>query len=120
MDDINILGPQDLENPDPFDTANTYDEDLPLFLQLGLSPFKVKAHADVNCGTVRIGTRAIVDVSAHCMPAQFWTFVIHLKQPKRRLTLSTGSGLLSEYWPIIEKFADGMIAVDEYLRKADE
>jgi hypothetical protein len=101
-----------------FGESQTYRHDLPLFQQLGLQPFENLPRTElVKVGTVTLGTVAIIDVSVECWPAQFWKFEIHLKDPKRLLVLTTGSGSLGDFWPIVEKFASGMISVDEIKMK---
>jgi hypothetical protein len=94
----------------PFYAADTYERDLPLFKQLGLTPFE----GNVDQKRFKVGTVFIhggkVDVFVTCFPAMFWRFEIADSSGKKSV-MRTGSGTLSEYWPIVEKIVSGMISV---------
>jgi hypothetical protein len=94
-----------------FDCGETYDWDLPLFRKLGLQPFDVEVWQKHFVGEVRMENGSTVKVWVECAPAQFWTFEITSGETGDVTTLGTGSGNLNEYWPFVEKVADGMIVV---------
>lgn len=94
--------------------TETYDEDRPLFKDLGLKPFgfldlRSEWH---ECGVVKLDS-AHIKVEVCCMPAQFWRFTIEGNiQDVRSGVLSTGSGTLTEYWPSVLHWANGCLVFE--------
>ena len=95
---------------DLFDYADTYSDDLELFESLGLKPFKrLKNWNKTLLGEVD-NVDYTVKVWVETAPAQFWSFEIFNKDAQKiTYKLSTGSGTLSQYWPIVIMFATGML-----------
>jgi len=89
----------------------TYTWDLPLFAELGLTPFGEAPHGvTFEVGRVHLEAGEAI-VSVVCFPAQFWTFDIYPAggTDGQRVRLETGSGALGTYWPIALKFLEGMV-----------
>jgi hypothetical protein len=105
-----------LESVSPFRGS-----DASLAKSLGLRPLPLSMCSDFHLGTVRPfksperATITTIDVYVTAMPAQFWRFdIVRLCEDgdyREELRLSTGSGRLSQYWPVALLFAEHMIDV---------
>lgn len=97
---------------DFFSGFRAYAWDLPLLRDLGLRPFSGKVWEEIYIGHV---TRddSIVFVWVTGAPEQFWRFAIVDFGNYQTHLVTTGSGSLRDYWPLIEKMAQGMIGANE-------
>lgn len=91
-----------------FDTFETHQSDLPLFEKLGLKPFKGNTGETLTVGTVK-GNSGEVEIRVCGLPAQFWAFTVKCREDGRTTHLSTGSGVLEQYWPSINLFMENML-----------
>lgn len=100
--------------------AQTYTKDRPLFAKLGLKTF-AWGHNDPltgdsnwhDVGTVELDS-ASVRIEVCCLPAQFYRFTIEPKiEDVQHAVLTTGSGGLSDFWPAIELWAEGMLGYEK-------
>ncbi len=87
--------------------------DVPVLKRLGLNFFGGK-NEFVDIGTVELGGSRNVKVEVCCMPAQFWRFTI--TRPSRNgpdtFVMTTGSGSLSDFWPIAKMVANDMLSIE--------
>ncbi len=97
-----------------FKDIKPYSQDLNLFHKLGFDIFNINDHEEHLVGEYKFPTDepSKVKVFVTCMPAQFWRFEI-LNHSGEQINISTGSGLLTDYWNSVEKFATGLINVDK-------
>lgn len=93
---------------------DTYNCDLELFKELGLTPFN-----NIDNGTKHFVGRVMVeenssyvDLYVTCFPAQFWREIIFDQDTGLTTEVSTGSGSLNRYWPTFKLIAEGFIAVE--------
>ena len=94
-----------------FDTADTYDSDLPLFAELRLKPFKnIPSRKRHYIGVVRLDQERTVEIYVTPVPAQFFEFDINCDGKRYKVT--TGSGCLSDYWPSAKLIAENMLVVE--------
>lgn len=101
--------------------AETYTKDRELFDRLGLRKFAIGHGFDDrdeslndwrDLGTVEFEW-ASVRVEVTCLPAQFFRFTVTAKsEDVQTVTLTTGSGSLSDFWPTIDLWASGMLGVE--------
>jgi len=99
----------------------TYPIDLGLFRELGLPVIRDAPHSErIEVGTVHFPIGKI-KIEVTCLPAQFWRFQLFPSddQDGQRIILSTGSGPLSDYWPSVMKFLEGMIVVEELSEESE-
>lgn len=91
----------------------THSSDYELLDKLGLKRFVGAPHAEwYDLGTVE-DDWASVKVEVSCWPAQFYRFTIEPKEPDVQAgVIRTGSGSLSEYWPVVEKVINGCIVFE--------
>lgn len=86
-----------------------------LFLQqLGIAPKRLKRDERQFVGAVKIGAGKI-EIYATPMPAMFWKIDIYSSNENSTVTIETGSGNLSEFWPIVDLIARNRIAVTGVL-----
>ena len=97
---------------DFFNTAQTYTQDLQLFKELGLKPFKVNCREKKYVGDYVLPDYDIgkIKIFVECYPAQFWSFEVETCEGEK-LEISTGSGTLSEYWESVIHVATGCFVV---------
>lgn len=98
------------ERIDLFNGFSTYSRDLPLLNELGLKPFRGKTWEEVYVGKVTVDN-ALVFIWVTGAPAQFWRFEIVDFGNYETHTVTTGSGLLRDHWPHVERIAQGMLGV---------
>ncbi len=96
-----------------FEICKTLEIDLPLFAELGLSPFKTKRGEKKSVGKVQFGDGSYVKIWVIAAPAQFWQFEVYCAESDRIHKISTGSGSFSDYWKSIRMVAIGLLIVDE-------
>ena len=107
------------------DMATTYRQDRPLFEKLGLATFSTDNHNKIELGTVTLlyedgQVSGKVDIAVTCLPAQFWHFKILSVEDNNQVTaVDTGSGCLSDYWPMVEKIAEGMFCVKSVQKQLE-
>ena len=89
----------------------TYDRDLSLLRELGLKPFKGKIWDEIFVGKVET-ENALIFIWVTGAPAQFFRFSIVDFGNYNTVNISTGSGTLGDYWPHVEKMAEGMFTVN--------
>lgn len=97
-----------------------YGKDAELWAELGL-PRRAAANEWVDLGTVehRPGgpdekVWAEIRIEACAMPARFWRFTIEgAIEDVHPITLETGSGTLSDFWPTVLLFAGGLLVARE-------
>ena len=111
------------------DTVRTYQDDLPLFKKLGLTPFSFSKKENgskwVSVGTVKLSEDntqgcSVVDLYVMGLPAQFWKANIYDHESNKKYTVTTGSGAFSNYWPIFEKMATNMVVVESLTEEGKE
>jgi len=99
--------------------VKTYAIDLPLFKQLGLTPFESEdSHYKSLVGVIKHDLGEIA-ISVECMPAMFWIFQIYSVENDKTFEIHTGSGALVDYWPMAAKVAAGMF-VPEKIEKGNK
>ena len=92
--------------------AATYNSDEHLFKQLGLPLFEDAPHATyLAIGRVNFEDGSYIDVSVQCWPAQFWKFEIYKHEKNENYVMTTGSGLLSDYWQTASMIAENMVGI---------
>lgn len=98
---------------DIFYTSATYSHDLPLFQQLGLTPFKydIRKESKLYVGEVKTDG-GFVKIWVDSRPSQFWQFDIYNEETNKTTKFTTGSGRLEDYWPTAEAIANGMIVIN--------
>ena len=93
-------------------TYYTHNGDADLARQLGLRQTTF-GREWTNLGEVQCAAgKVMVEVVAY--PAQFFrfTFTPNRDSEAAPVVLQTGSGGLGDYWPIAEKFGNGMLEVE--------
>jgi hypothetical protein len=96
---------------DPLNDVQTYSHDLPLFNELGLEPFKTTVHKKIHVGTVTKEDGSYADIWMTGAPAQFWEFKVFDSSSGRLYEISTGSGSLSKYWPLVDEMLQNCFVV---------
>lgn len=95
------------------DLYKAYHKDLTLLMELGLKPWEAKHGEEKYIGQVN-GRDYLVKIWVTCLPAQFYRFVI---ERGHTYEVTTGSGVLSNYWPSIKLIAEGMLAI-KFVKKS--
>lgn len=97
-----------------------YEEDRALMSELGLEPHVQFKHGEwKTLGTYEHRPSELVwaRVTIECcaMPAHFWRFSIEQADVEdvQSMTLKTGSGSLTEYWPTVLHVANGCLHIEE-------
>jgi hypothetical protein len=93
--------------------SNTDEKDLDLFMSLTFFPFSTCSQEEFFVGKYKLPDSDVSEISVYvtCMPAQFWRFDITTEDGFKYM-LTTGSGILSDYWEIALKVAEGMVAIE--------
>ena len=92
--------------------AKTLIEDRVLFRKLGLKPFEnIEGNEQFLVGKYVFPCGSMVTIRVSCFPAQFWEFEIRSEECEKMWKAETGSGALSDFWPMVEKMVDGMFVV---------
>lgn len=104
-----------------FGPNEPYAADLALLKELGIKPFGYNEHdqSDHAVGIYTFPDGSTVEISVQCLPAQFWRFKIDAKESSRKYEVSTGSGTLSDYWPMVVKMVNGMFVVKSVEKVED-
>ncbi len=97
-----------------FTLAKTHTEDLKLFYNLKFKAFEFNDQKEHYIGKHKIPhyKKAKIKIYVTCMPAQFWRFEITTDEDKK-YEISTGSGLLSNYFKTAIMVAEGMLTIKE-------
>ena len=94
------------------ESASTSSFDIALFKALGLKTFsEIPISTEYFVGKIKFKNNSVVKIWVHPMPAMFWKFEVFISDRNCTAIVSTGSGVLSNYWHTIKLFADGMIDV---------
>ena len=88
-----------------------YSEDRRLFKELGLRSVRLPHWKERYVGQAIFTSGAWLKIWLICGPAPFWRCQIHCPESKRTYALNTGSGALSEYWPVLKPLLTGMLVV---------
>jgi len=96
--------------------SSTYNNDLNLYHQLGLKPFKDQPTGKMILLGSYSNEYGQVKVWVTPMPAQFWQFEVSVTEAKSKYLISTGSGALTDFWPSIEKILNNMISIENIER----
>lgn len=98
------------------ETFSTYDEDKELFQRIGLKPFVGKNWETLYVGKVKNEeNNTSVKIWVQGAPAQFFKFEV--KVGDKITKISTGSGTLSQYWPMIQMMLDNMFVVNDTVKE---
>lgn len=89
-----------------------YPEDVKLLRSLGLKEWEAGHMVKTYIGKVTLPEDGWVKIWVHCLPAQFYEFEIKVSNSGELLRFSTGSGMLSTYWPMAKAVAENMFAPD--------
>lgn len=108
----------------PFERNGPYDVDAVLLKQLGLPTWQAALHEETLVGEVHPsagaeepGEETKIQIYVSCCPAQFFRFVVERKsededyEGMERVEVSTGSGTLSSYWPMVLAIASHCLVV---------
>lgn len=98
-----------------FSNNKPYKTDLPLFSKLGFSPFELPIWKEHFLGEVKLHDLdgSYVKVWVECAPAQFFRAEIYCGETETLTRVKTGSGTLSEYWPMFKAMAEGCFVITE-------
>lgn len=110
-----------------FATKSTpYNQDLALMKHLGLPEWEAPHQTEILVGKVipypneeAPGEETAISVYVACYPSQFFRFVVVRKSedldcPRmEEIEIRTGSGTLSDYWPMAMAVADGRLVVGQ-------
>lgn len=96
-------------------SAETYDEDLPLFRKLNLNTFSTDTSEELYVGKVETNEYSI-NLWVTCIPAQFWKAEILCKSSKKLTSVTTGSGGLLDYWSIFELIGQDMLVFGHQIQ----
>jgi len=96
--------------------CSIYDEDLILANKLGLKPFyNLNVYEEFFMGRVSVYEGSWVEIWVTCAPAKSFRARIYCKNHEENgcyYNVNTGSGTLSEYWPMFKALAEPMIVVE--------
>ncbi|MBF1166087.1 hypothetical protein [Burkholderia cenocepacia] len=112
-----------------FDDNKPYPDDVALLKLLGLPAWQAALHQETFVGEAfpyepdeQPGEETSIQIYVTCCPAQFFRFVIERKSEDKgyagmeRVEVTTGSGTLSQYWPMALAIADHCLVVGEVVR----
>lgn len=112
-----------------FDDNKPYPDDVALLKLLGLPAWRAALYQETFVGEAcpyqaeeQPGERTRIQIYVSCCPAQFFRFVIERKSEDEdytgmeRVEVTTGSGTLSQYWPMAIAIADHCLGVGEVVR----
>ena len=89
-----------------------YDSELQLYHELKLKvPNKLEHGVETYLGQVN-SEYGHVKIWVTALPARFYRFEIHSSEGNKNYRCSTGSGSLTEYWPIAKQIMYGMFVID--------
>lgn len=98
---------------DFFNTISAYPQDIQLFKELGLQPFKdIPTRERYFVGQINEESGSWMKIWVEGLPAQFWFAEIHSEENHQTVKLSTGSGSFSDYWNVFKEFLGDMVSVD--------
>lgn len=103
-----------------FEVCEPVLEDIQLLRDLNLPAWKAQAMEETYLGDVtQISSRgddqSRIEVFVTPMPTQFYRFEIYRRSEESNemetLTVKTGSGTLTQYWPMVQAIARHMLVV---------
>jgi len=95
-----------------FENNHSYLQDVELLKELKLAAWSAKRCEEKKIGIV-VCDESTVEIFVTCYPAQFYKFII--KVGSKVYEMTTGSGSLSDYWPMAKAIAENMVVVKEVL-----
>jgi hypothetical protein len=105
-----------------FENSYPYSQDVKLLKELKLAAWSAKHGEEKKIGIV-VCKESTVEIFVTCLPAQFYKFIIKvgLKNYDTDIVshqiyeMTTGSGSLSDYWPMAKAIAENMVVIKEVL-----
>jgi len=114
-----------------FEHNKPYAQDLVLLRSLGLPAWNAELHSLTFIGEVHPfgdedpeGQKTVIRCFVNCHPAQFWKFEVIRRSEEdgydgmEQIEITTGSGLLSNYYPMALAVANNVLNVG-VARKLD-
>ena len=93
-----------------FENNYPYPQDVKLLKELKLAAWSAKHGEEKKIGIV-VCDESTVEIFVTCLPAQFYKFVI--KEDAKVYEMTTGSGTLSDYWPMAKAIAKNMVVIKD-------
>jgi len=95
------------------DEINTpYSWEIEFYTKNNIPVWECKTHKTKNLGRIyESNDGSYIETKVNPMPAQFFEFKIFCGESQKEYCISTGSGDMETYFPIMKNIADGMIDI---------
>lgn len=103
----------------PFDeTCKPYKWEVKFYEEEGIPSWECKTHETRKLGKIYSEEDgSFIEAEVHPMPAQFWKFRVYSAESGKTYNISTGSGGLMNYFPVMRSIATGMIVIESIETK---